>query len=74
MAGSTAIGLSDRILPIDDGIAEQWGRLGMPSPIPVVDGLIAATALQHQLTVATRNVRDIARTDVPFVNPFDERG
>jgi predicted nucleic acid-binding protein len=64
---------SDRILPIDDGIAEEWGRLGLPDPIPVVDGLIAATALRHRLTVATRNVKDMARTGVPFVNPFDGR-
>lgn len=64
---------ADRILPIDDEIAEEWGRLGMPDPMPVVDGLIAATALRHQLTVATRNVKDIARTGVPFINPFDGR-
>lgn len=61
----------DRILPVDDAVAEEWGRLSAPDPIPVVDGLMAATARVHGLTLATRNVRDVARTGVPCVNPFE---
>jgi predicted nucleic acid-binding protein len=61
----------DRIVPISEAIAEQWGRLNAPDPIPVVDGLLAATALVHGFTLATRHVRDIGRTGVRFVNPFD---
>jgi len=38
--------------------------------LPVVDGLLAATALEHHLTVATRNTRDFERAGVPVVNPF----
>jgi predicted nucleic acid-binding protein len=60
----------ERILPVSREVAERWGRLGVPDPGPVLDGLIAATASVHGLTVATRNVADIARTGVPCVNPF----
>ena len=59
-----------RILPIDALVAEEWGRMNVPDPIPVVDGLMAATARVHGLTLVTRNVRDVARTGVPVVNPF----
>ncbi len=61
----------DRILPIDQPVADEWGRLNVPDPIPVVDGLLFATAKVGGLTLATRNVRDIEQTGVRFVNPFD---
>jgi predicted nucleic acid-binding protein len=62
----------DRILPVSVDIAEEWGRLNaMPQPIPVVDGLIAATAKVHRLTLVTRNVADVARAEVQVVNPFE---
>lgn len=61
----------DRILPVNLAIAEEWGRLNVPDPLPVVDGLLAATAKIHGLTLVTRNVRDVARTGVDLVNPFD---
>lgn len=64
-------GHRDRILSIDEAVAEEWGRLNVPDPIPVVDGLMAATAQVHGLTLATRNVRDVARTGVSCVNPFE---
>jgi predicted nucleic acid-binding protein len=60
----------DRILPISREIAIRWGSLGIPDPLPVLDGLIAATALEHDLTVVTRNVTDIARSGVSVLNPF----
>lgn len=62
---------NDRILPVTAPIAEEWGRLNVPDPIPVVDGLIAATARVHNLTLATRNIKDVVRTGVPVLNPFD---
>lgn len=62
---------AERILPIDLVIAERWGRLNVPDPLPVVNGLLAATALVHDLTLATRNVSDVARTGVRWVNPFE---
>ncbi len=61
----------DQILPVDREIADTWGRMNVPDPIPVLDGLLAATAKVHGLTVATRNVRDVARTGVPCLNPFE---
>ena len=59
----------DRILHIDRVIAEEWGRMNSPNPLPVIDGLIAATARIHGLTVATRNARDIERAGVSSDNP-----
>lgn len=61
---------ADRILPIDQTIAEIWGRLSVPDPRPVVDALIAATALAHGMTLVTRNEPDYAATGVAVVNPF----
>lgn len=66
-----ASGHADRILPVDAVVAERWGRLSVPDPIPVVDGLLAATALTHGLTLATRNIKDVKGTSVSCVNPFD---
>lgn len=60
----------DRILAIDRPIADEWGRLNVPDPQPVVDGLLVATAKVTGLTVATRNTRDVAPTGVPCVDPF----
>jgi toxin FitB len=60
-----------RILPITDVIAIEWGRLAAERPRGDVDGLIAATAIAHGLTVVTRNVRDFADTGVPCINPWE---
>ena len=62
---------ASRILPIDARVAELWGRLNVPDPVPTVDGLIAATALIHGLTLVTRNVKDVAGTGVRVLNPFE---
>ena len=62
---------ADRILPITRDIAERWGKLSSPDPLPVVDGLLAATALVHQHTLVTRNIKDVGRTGVPVLNPFE---
>lgn len=61
----------DRILSVDVSVAEEWGRLNVPDPLPVIDGLLAATARVHGLTLATRNVKDVARSGVEVVNPFE---
>ena len=60
----------DRLLPVDRAVAEQWGRLNVPDPVPVVDGLLAATAAVHSLVLATRNVKDLERTQVALFDPF----
>ena len=60
----------DRIVPVDRAMAEEWGRINAPDPLPVVDGLLAASAKVAGLTLATRNTGDIARSGVSFFNPF----
>lgn len=62
--------LGDRVLPIDEPIAGAWALLGIPDPLPLIDGLLAATAKVHGLTLVTRNVADIAVTGVPLFDPF----
>jgi toxin FitB len=63
-------GYGDRLIPITDRIAQAWGRLNVPDPVPVVDGLMAATALVHDWTLVTRNVGDVRSTGVRVLNPF----
>lgn len=63
---------ADRVLVIDAVVADRWGVLDVPDPIPTLDGLLAATALVHDMTVVTRNVKDIARTGAQVLNPFSE--
>jgi len=59
-----------RVLGVDRNVAEEWGRMSAASTLPVIDGLLAATARVHGLTLVTRNIRDIARTGVQCFNPF----
>lgn len=65
------VAYAERLLPVTTQIAERWGRMNVPDPLPVIDSLLAATAHVHGVTVATRNVSDYARTGVPTFNPFD---
>ena len=60
----------DRILPITIEVGERWAMLNVPDPLPVIDGLLAATALERDLVLVTRNTGDVARTGVAVVNPF----
>jgi predicted nucleic acid-binding protein len=60
----------DRVIPIDRAIAEEWGRISVPDPLPVVDGLLTATARVLGLTLVTRNVADVENGEVELVNPF----
>jgi predicted nucleic acid-binding protein len=60
----------DRIVPVTADVAEAWGRLNVPDPLPVVDGLLAATALVHGWTLVTRNVGDVTSTGARLLNPF----
>jgi predicted nucleic acid-binding protein len=64
---------ASRILPVTLQIAERWGPLNVPDRLPLIDGLLAATALVHDLTLVTRNTRDVAPTGVRLFNPFENR-
>lgn len=62
---------ADRLLPVDAAVAERWGELaGAGRTVAVVDGLLAATALVHGLSLVTRNVADVEGTGVPVVDPW----
>ena len=60
---------SDRILPIGDRVALEWGRLAAERPRNMTDGLIAATAAVHGKIIVARNAGDFADTRVPVINP-----
>ena len=67
---------SGRILAIDNPGADRWGWLTAESerkgrPLAAIDGLLAATALQHGLTIVSRNVTDFASTNAPILNPWE---
>ena len=62
---------ADRVLPIDARVADAWGRLGAVRPVPVIDGLLAATARVHEMTLVTRNASDVDGLGVAVLNPFD---
>jgi predicted nucleic acid-binding protein len=61
----------DRMLPVTTEVAEEWARITVPNPVPVIDGLIAATAKVHGMTLVTQNTADFSRTGVRLFNPFE---
>jgi len=68
---------SGRILNIDQGVADRWGHLyGLTSArganVAVIDGLLAASAIQHNLTLVTRSTQDVAATGVSLFNPWTD--
>ncbi|HEU0215748.1 MAG TPA: type II toxin-antitoxin system VapC family toxin [Stellaceae bacterium] len=62
---------NDRIFPITDRIALEWGRLAAERPRGMADGLIAATAMVHAKIIVTRNVADFSDAPVPILNPWN---
>ena len=59
-----------RVLGIDNAVSDRWGRMSAVRPVPVIDGLLAATAVTNGLTLVTRNDRDIAGLGAMALNPF----
>ena len=61
-----------RILPVDTGVADRWGRLVAQAgrPVPAIDSLLAATALTHGLKLVTRNARDFDFPELEVINPW----
>jgi predicted nucleic acid-binding protein len=62
---------ADDILTLDETVLEEWGRLMSEKTLPAMDGLIAATARVHELTVVTRNLKDFENAPVDALNPFE---
>lgn len=60
----------ERILPVTVEICDRWGRIGLDKPLPPIDGLLAATALHHGLTLVTRNVAHAKGSGADVLNPF----
>ena len=71
--GQVLPAFAGRILSVDVAVAERSALLHVPFPRPIRDGLIAATALVHRMTVVTRNVVDFEPTGVATVNPWVAR-
>ncbi len=65
------VDFDERIFSVDRKVAECWARLSPQQPLPVIDMLLAATAIVHDLTVVTRNAEDFERSGVRVLNPFD---
>ena len=61
---------ADRTIPIDSTTADIWGRLQISHPTPAIDGLLAASGLQHDLTIVTRDTTGFTRTGAKLLNPF----
>ena len=64
---------ADRLIPVDRAIADEWGRMAAIRTLPIIDGLLAATAKVNDLTLVTRNVDDVTGLGAKFLNPFAPR-
>ncbi len=60
----------ERVFPIDRAVGDEWGRMSALRPIPVIDGLLAATAKVHRMTLVTRNDADVTGLGAKVLNPF----
>ena len=63
---------ADRVLPVDRAVARIWGEVSAGRTLPVIDTLIAATALARGLTLVTRNTRDVIATGVALLDPWQD--
>lgn len=68
--GQVAVAFGDRVLPVDLTIADVWGRMTATRTVSVIDGLLAATAKHHRLTLVTRNASDVGGLGVDVLDPF----
>lgn len=75
LSGGLIARFEGRILGIDQSVADRWGQISgslalRGTPLAVIDGLLAATALHHNLTLVTRNTRDVALTGAAVFDPW----
>jgi toxin FitB len=64
---------AERILPIDQAVADEWGRMSAKRSLSTIDALLAATAKANGMTLATRNISDVVNLGVHVLNPFERR-
>ncbi len=62
----------ERILTVNEAIADEWGRMSAIRPLSVIDGLLAATARVHRMTLVTRNISDVTGLGALVLNPFEQ--
>lgn len=75
LSGGLIARFEGRILEIDQAVADRWGQISgslalRGTPLAVIDGLLAATALHHNLTLVTRNTRDVSLTGAAVFDPW----
>ncbi len=65
---------SGRLLPVDAATADTWGQLSgrVQRPLPAIDGLLAATAIRHGMSLVTRNTQDFEDLGLPVINPWPQ--
>jgi toxin FitB len=64
---------TERILPVDQAVADEWGRISARRPVSTIEALLAATARVHGMALVTRDVSDVADLGAELVNPFEVR-
>lgn len=63
---------ADRVLPVDQAVADEWGRMSAKRPVSTIDALLAATAKVHGMTFVTRNIADVGDLGAKIFNPFTD--
>ena len=64
---------TERIMPIDQAVADEWGRMSAKRSLSTIDALLAATAKVNGMTLATRNVSDVVNLGVRVLDPFERQ-
>ena len=67
---SVSTSYASRILPVDDAVANEWGRMSAHRPVSTVDALLAATAKVNRMTLVTRNISDVTDLGADVLDPF----
>lgn len=71
--GEVSVAFDGRVLLVDNAVSDEWGRMSALRSIPVIDGLLAATAKVNRMTLITRNDAEISGLGAKLLNPFRER-
>jgi toxin FitB len=64
---------TERIMPIDQAVADEWGRMSAKRSLSTIDALLAATAKVNRMTLATRNISDVVNLGVRVLDPFERQ-